>query len=130
MSRLRAYVAPLLLIAALIGLWEIAAQWDLISNALNIQDYFVPAPSDVARSLWEDRSLLASDACRRTTIVFHDAANDIVREGLRLGERNVAAARRLLAAAGIAVVAEDVGGSRGRKLVFHTDDGVALVRTL
>jgi putative hydroxymethylpyrimidine transport system permease protein len=58
----RDYAAPVLLIAALIGLWEIAAQWDLISGALNIRDYLVPAPSDVARSLWEDRDLLSSDA--------------------------------------------------------------------
>ena len=62
MSRLRTYAAPVLLIVALIGLWEIAAQWELISGALNIQDFLVPAPSDVARSLWDDRSLLASDA--------------------------------------------------------------------
>ena len=35
--------------------------WDWISNALNIQDFLVPAPSDIATSLWEDRSLLADD---------------------------------------------------------------------
>jgi chemotaxis protein CheD len=52
------------------------------------------------------------------------------RTGPHLGARNVAAARRLLEAAGIVVMAEDVGGSRGRKLVFQTDDGVALVRPL
>jgi ABC-type nitrate/sulfonate/bicarbonate transport system permease component len=58
----RGYAAPVVLIALLIGLWELAAQWDLISGALSIEDFLVPAPSDIARSLWEDRSLLASDA--------------------------------------------------------------------
>lgn len=48
----------------------------------------------------------------------------------RLGERNVEVARRLLAEEGIPVVAEDVGGTRGRKLIFHTQDGTAWVRRL
>lgn len=45
-----------------------------------------------------------------------------------LGMQNAEAARRLLAAARIAIVAEDTGGDRGRKLVFHTGDGSAYVR--
>jgi ABC-type nitrate/sulfonate/bicarbonate transport system permease component len=49
------------LIALLLVAWELAAQWDLISNALNIQDFLVPAPHDIARSLWDDRSLLLSN---------------------------------------------------------------------
>ena len=61
MSRLRTYAAPLVVILLLLGAWELAARWDLIANALNIQDFLVPAPSDVATSLWEDRSLLADD---------------------------------------------------------------------
>jgi len=61
MTAARRYIAPLAVIVVLLGLWELAAQWDWISNALNIQDFLVPAPSDIARSLWEDRSLLADD---------------------------------------------------------------------
>ncbi len=62
MSALRKYGAPLAVIVLLLGLWELAAQWDWISNALNIQDFLVPAPSDIATSLWRDRSLLGDDA--------------------------------------------------------------------
>jgi putative hydroxymethylpyrimidine transport system permease protein len=62
MSALRKYGAPLALILLLVGFWELAAQWDWISNALNIQDFLVPAPSDIATSLWRDRSLLGDDA--------------------------------------------------------------------
>ena len=62
MSALRRYGAPLAVIVLLLGLWEVAAQWDWISNALNIQDFLVPAPSDIATSLWRDRSLLGDDA--------------------------------------------------------------------
>ena len=47
-----------------------------------------------------------------------------------LGVRNVESAQRLLAAAGIPVVVQDVLGTRGRKIVFHTDDGDAYVKYL
>jgi chemotaxis protein CheD len=45
-----------------------------------------------------------------------------------LGVRNIDAARVKLAEERIPVVSEDVGGIRGRKLVFSTADGTALVR--
>ena len=50
--------------------------------------------------------------------------------GRRLGEENAALALRLLAEAHIPVLFQDVGGSRGRKLVFLTDEGTAWVRQL
>ena len=39
-------------------------------------------------------------------------------------------AARLLEEAGIPVLDVEVGGVRGRKLVFHTDDGNAWIRCL
>jgi chemotaxis protein CheD len=47
-----------------------------------------------------------------------------------LGHKNVEVAQTLLREARIPVVAEDVGGRRGRKVIFHTDSGVALVRLI
>jgi chemotaxis protein CheD len=47
-----------------------------------------------------------------------------------LGEDNARLALRLLADAGIPVLDHDVGGTRGRKLVFLTDEGTAWVRLL
>jgi chemotaxis protein CheD len=47
-----------------------------------------------------------------------------------LGMKNVDLARRLLADAGIPIVAEDTGGAQGRKLVFQTGDGAAWVRKI
>jgi chemotaxis protein CheD len=47
-----------------------------------------------------------------------------------LGWQNVEVARRALATLGIPVVAEDVGGGRGRKLLFRTDEGHAWIRKL
>jgi chemotaxis protein CheD len=50
--------------------------------------------------------------------------------GTDLGAQNVDVARDALRALGVPVVAEDVGGARGRRLIFHTGSGVALVRLL
>jgi len=47
-----------------------------------------------------------------------------------LGARNVEIAREQLEAAAIPVVGEDVGGDRGRKLVFHVRTGAAWVRPI
>ncbi len=47
---------PLLLLASLIGGWE------LVARAGGIENYLLPAPSEVARSLVEDRDLLLPDA--------------------------------------------------------------------
>ena len=50
--------------------------------------------------------------------------------GAHLGTRNVEVAREMLKSEGIPVVAEDVEGSSGRKLIFQTHDGTAWVRSL
>jgi chemotaxis protein CheD len=47
-----------------------------------------------------------------------------------LGAKNVTIAREVLAAADIPIIGEDVGGNRGRKLIFHTDNGSAWVKQL
>ncbi len=47
-----------------------------------------------------------------------------------LGERNVRVAREILGREGIEIVAQDVGGQVGRKLIFHTHDGNVWVRKL
>ena len=47
-----------------------------------------------------------------------------------VGAMNVQVARAELSRAGIPIMAEDVGGDRGRKIVFHTESGIALVKKL
>jgi chemotaxis protein CheD len=47
-----------------------------------------------------------------------------------LGTKNVQIAREVLEMADIPIIGEDVGGDRGRKLIFHTDDGSAWVKQL
>jgi chemotaxis protein CheD len=50
--------------------------------------------------------------------------------GKSLGTANAELAVQLLAEARIPVLGGDVGGQRGRKLIFNTDDGSAWVRQL
>jgi putative hydroxymethylpyrimidine transport system permease protein len=52
---------PALIILALLGMWELAARWNVIADALNIEPFLVPAPTEIAEALWEDRDLLADD---------------------------------------------------------------------
>jgi chemotaxis protein CheD len=47
-----------------------------------------------------------------------------------LGERNARVALAELARVGIPVVGQDTGGARGRKLLFHPDEGRAWVRAV
>lgn len=50
--------------------------------------------------------------------------------GANIGERNVAASRAALAAAGLPLLAEDVGGDYGRSVYFHLADGRIEVHSL
>ena len=59
---MRRWLPPLAVIVAAIGLWELAARWDLLADALGIEPFLVPAPSDVAEALWRDRELLGENA--------------------------------------------------------------------
>jgi putative hydroxymethylpyrimidine transport system permease protein len=58
---LATWALPALIIVALLGAWELAARWDVIADALNIEPFLVPAPSEIAQALWEDRDLLADN---------------------------------------------------------------------
>jgi chemotaxis protein CheD len=50
--------------------------------------------------------------------------------GINMGERNVDATRRALAAAGIALAAEDVGGDYGRSVFLYVATGRVHVKSL
>ena len=57
-------------------------------------------------------------------------ASLLPRNALNVGERNIAATRGALAAAGIALVGEDVGSDHGRNVFLYVDDGRVEVRSL
>lgn len=59
---MRRWAPPVAIILILLGLWQLAASLDVLANALHIEPFLVPSPSDIAQSLWTDRSLLADNA--------------------------------------------------------------------
>jgi putative hydroxymethylpyrimidine transport system permease protein len=59
---MRRWLLPLALIALLIGLWQLAASTGAIAEALNLEDFLVPSPAEIATALWENRALLAENA--------------------------------------------------------------------
>lgn len=61
------WLPPLLLLAALVGLWQLAADTGFLADALGLEPFLVPSPAEIAEVLWRDRSLLAEHA--RATLV-------------------------------------------------------------
>jgi ABC-type nitrate/sulfonate/bicarbonate transport system permease component len=59
---MRRWILPALLLAALIGAWQLAASTGAIADALSLEDFLVPSPAETATALWESRSLLAENA--------------------------------------------------------------------
>jgi len=59
---MRRWLLPLAIVILLVAAWQFAARTDAIANALRIEPFLVPAPSDIAQSLWQDRGLLGDSA--------------------------------------------------------------------
>ncbi len=50
--------------------------------------------------------------------------------GINMGLRNVESARRALTQAGVAIVAQDIGGGYGRSVFLHVADGRVVIKSL
>ena len=58
---MKRWLYPLALLAALIGLWQIAASSGFMADVLGLEEFLVPSPAEIAAELWERRSLLAEN---------------------------------------------------------------------
>jgi ABC-type nitrate/sulfonate/bicarbonate transport system permease component len=56
------WLAPVVLIAALIGAWQLAASSGAMADLFGVEDFLVPSPSEIGDALWQNRSLLAENA--------------------------------------------------------------------
>ncbi|MGH2976273.1 MAG: ABC transporter permease, partial [Solirubrobacterales bacterium] len=56
------WALPALLLAGLIGAWQVAASTGALADLLNLESFLVPSPAEIAESLWQSRSLLAENA--------------------------------------------------------------------
>ena len=59
---MRRWLLPALLLAAVIGAWQIATSTGAIADALDLEPFLVPSPAEIAESLWQNRELLAENA--------------------------------------------------------------------
>jgi putative hydroxymethylpyrimidine transport system permease protein len=62
---MKTIILPLALVLFLLAIWELFAQTGALADILGIResvsDAIVPAPTDVAQALWDDRELLAEN---------------------------------------------------------------------
>ena len=130
-------------VTTILGSCVAVCLWDPYTKIGGINHYLLPTfsgdgePSarfgDISiKELLTKVTALGCDRRRLKAKVFGGAC---VLEAFRerknhLGSQNIRAARELLAAEAIPVVGEDVGGQRGRKLIFTTGDGSAWVKAL
>ncbi len=59
---MRRWLLPTLLLAALLGAWQILADTGAMADVFGLDPFLVPAPSEVGEALWQSRSLLAENA--------------------------------------------------------------------
>lgn len=58
---MRRWLLPALVIAALVGAWQLAASTGLLADLLGLESFLVPSPAEIAESLWQSRGLLAEN---------------------------------------------------------------------
>jgi ABC-type nitrate/sulfonate/bicarbonate transport system permease component len=58
----RRWGLPVLVLAGLIGAWQLAAGSGALADLLNLESFLVPSPAEIASALWDNRSLLAENA--------------------------------------------------------------------
>jgi putative hydroxymethylpyrimidine transport system permease protein len=59
---MRRYLLPGFVLVLLVGAWQVAASSGFLAGVLNLEDFLVPSPSEILKTLWEQRSLLADNA--------------------------------------------------------------------
>lgn len=111
--------------------------WDRRQRAGGMNHFLLPTSrpgqpasqrfADVATSVLLKR--LSQLGCKPATLqakIFGGSAMfpNRNRVSVNLGTQNVAAALQLMKDAGIPVAVQETGGTRGRKIIFNTDDGV------
>ena len=129
-------------VTTILGSCVAVCVWDSVTGVGGLNHYMLPAAGQqqsgprfgtyAVPHLIEAVLQLGASRSRLRAKLFGGACvlKAFQNKGGELGLRNVAVARELLAAERVPVVGEDVGGNSGRKLVFRTDDGLAMVRRL
>lgn len=128
-------------VSTILGSCVSVCVWDPQSKIGGINHFVLPHFAGTGRlsprfgnvaiaSLIESLCALGTRTDRLMAKIFGGAGVLGTAGGEDLGARNVVVARTILEEEGIPVVGEDVGGSHGRKLIFHTDAGTAWIKRL
>lgn len=131
------------LVSTILGSCVAVCLWDAVAGVGGLNHFLLP--QQVANGISSPRfgniaierlieriRELGGDPLRLKGKIFGGASviDAFHSERRSLGMGNVDLARRLLRDAGIPIVAEDVGGTQGRKVMFQTSDGAAWVRRI
>jgi chemotaxis protein CheD len=129
-----------LVVTTILGSCVSLCLWDAAAGIGGINHYLLPAGvgaesqleryGDYANErLLQQLLALGAKVSRMKAKVFGGACVLVAfRKGSDFAERNARVAMEFVRERGISLVADDVGGKRGRKLRFHTNDGTALIR--
>jgi chemotaxis protein CheD len=135
--------AEAVLVTTVLGSCIAVCLWDPVAGVAGMNHFLLPASpvrgandlrygNTAMERLFEAVTAKGAVPARLVAKVFGGASVIPGFTGRRhaIGAMNVAAARDALARNGTAISAEQTGGSRGRKLLFHTGHGAAYVKDI
>jgi chemotaxis protein CheD len=128
-------------IVTILGSCVAVCLWDAKARVGGVNHYLLPFHVEREKSprfgsiaiprLLEEVVGAGADPARLQAKVFGGASViGAFTQSRRLGDDNAVLAVESLDTLGIPVIERDVGGTKGRKLVFHSDDGAAWIRLL
>jgi chemotaxis protein CheD len=132
-----------LLVSTILGSCIAVCLWDDTARFAGINHYLLP--SDPVRGQSDLRygnvaierlidEMVSSGAMTQRLVAKIVGGASILGSGgnqrQSIGDQNAAVARQILQKHGVAITAEQTGGPRGRKLLFHTGTGCAFTKEI
>ncbi|HEX3579280.1 MAG TPA: chemotaxis protein CheD [Thermoanaerobaculia bacterium] len=132
-----------LLVSTILGSCIAVCLWDDTARMAGINHYLLP--SDPVRGQSDLRygniaierligEMVSAGAMTQRMVAKIAGGASILGSGASskqsIGDQNAAVARQILQKHGIAITAEQTGGPRGRKLLFHTGNGCAFTKEI
>ena len=126
------------LVSTILGSCVSVCLWDPVARVGGMNHFLLPSGhglrygNDAMKDLVDDMTSRGAFVARMVAKVFGGACVIAGFTGTRraIGAQNVETALQFLTAHSIPVRAEQTGGSRGRKLLFHTGTGQAYVKDI
>ena len=129
-------------ISTIVGSSVSLCLWDSIAGIGGAANFLLPEDfeddqntkfgNNASRQLLQQMIALGAEAGRIQAKIFGGSEPETTYSSSSetLGHRNVLSALRFLAAEGIRLVDQQTGGTNGRKIIFHTDNGSVWVQKL